>query len=283
MIWLWAVPVFAGALYLAYKHKVRLLNAMTPTDGFIRHRDLAYGDQPRQMLDMYIPKQTESAVDLPVILFVHGGSWDKGSKDDYVFLADTLTEAGYITVIINYRLAPEHVYPDYVTDTAKAIAWTHRHVTDYGGDTDRLFVMGHSAGAFNVIAAVNTPTFFEKEQLPINAVKAVIGVAGPYSYDFRTDPTYYAFPEQVHPDEIMPDRLVRSNPMPHLLLTAENDTLVEHFNTHDMAAALRAKGAEVEVVQVQGVNHVNVIAAFSRRLTKIADTKQIVLDYLNRH
>lgn len=262
-------------------YKVAILNTVTPKSGFTHHADIAYGNHARHQLDIYISKQ-QTSQRLPVIVFVHGGSWNKGSKDDYLFLGDALTAAGYITVIINYRLAPAYVYPDYVTDTAKAIAWTYRHIADYGGDVSQLFVMGHSAGAFNAIAAVNTPVFFETEGIPVEAVKAVIGIAGPYTYDFRTDPTDYAFPKEGHPDAIMPNRLVRKHPVPHLLLVAENDNLVEDYNTHEMATALQAQGGSVEVIEIKRANHVNVIAAFSRRLTRLANTKAVVLNYLSQ-
>lgn len=262
--------------------KAKLLNAMTPKNGFTVHKNMFYGDDARHQLDVYIPKCSShtTPTGLPVMLFIHGGAWNKGGKEDYVFLADAFTEAGFITVIANYRLAPAHVYPDYVVDTAQAIAWTHRHIADYGGDIARLFVMGHSSGAFNAVAAVNTPGFLEQVQLSKHAVKAVVGIAGPYSYDFRVDPTAYAFPVDGHPDNIMPNRLLGEKPVPHLLLTAQKDTLVEHFNTHDMATALQQQGAAVQVVEIQGANHVNVIAAFSRRLSLLADTKQVVMDYL---
>ena len=59
-----------------------------------------------------------------MVVFVHGGSWENGNKEQYAFVGQSLAQAGYVTAVINYRKAPEHVYPDYVKDTAQAIAWS---------------------------------------------------------------------------------------------------------------------------------------------------------------
>lgn len=277
----------------------------TPKSGYKLVTDVAYGIHPRQQLDVYIPNtlsdilpntqfDTEpntqlntAACDggrqLPVLLFVHGGSWQNGSKDDYLFLGESFSKAGFVVAVINYRLAPKYVYPAYVEDTTLAIKWLYAHAADFGGDAQRLFVVGHSAGAFNAISAVNDPRFFAKYGVADHVVKAAVGISGPYSYDFTIDPSRVAFSADAHPIDVMPNHHVRQNPVPHLLLIASKDTLVKDFNTHDMADALQAAGGQVEVVTIKNATHISIIAAVSSRLEWTANTKAVVLDFLAQH
>lgn len=289
------VTAFGYKTLFNHTRKAAVLNAMTKQSDFTVTKNICYGLAARQVLDVYQPKcaggdknkhknkhnhHTADNEKLPVLFFVHGGSWKTGSKDDYVFLAESFTSAGFVVVIINYHLAPVHVYPSYVQDTALALKWVHEHIADYAGDAEKLFAMGHSAGAFNLLAAVNDARFFDELQLPNNTVKAVIGIAGPYSYDFTTDETAYAFPQDGVPAEIMPNHVVRENPVPHLLLTAEKDTTVEPFNATDMYHALEEKGADVTLTEIQKANHISVIAVFAKRLSFVANTRAVVLDYI---
>ena len=112
-----------------------VVNKLSRGDGVGVTKDIAYGDDALQNLDIYYPKDLASALrgqdstsamdNYPMVVFVHGGSWQSGNKDDYAFVGESLAQAGYVTAVINYRKAPEHVYPDYVKDTAQAIAWSH--------------------------------------------------------------------------------------------------------------------------------------------------------------
>src|SRR3954452_9917177 len=131
--------------------KFDVLNALVPSCGYTRTTDLAYGDQPRQRLDVYRPHNIAGA---PVVIFFYGGYWQYGEKNDYRFIADALTSRGFITVLPDYRLYPTVKFPAFVEDGASAVRWTHDHVERYGGDPQRVYLMGHSAGAH--IAALLT-------------------------------------------------------------------------------------------------------------------------------
>lgn len=276
--------VAVSATVLAGCSATNVLSVLTPKGGVTILHDVAYGTQARQQLDIYQPAIAPNVrMRPPVVLFVHGGSWDSGDKSGYAFMGKRLARAGYTTVVINYRLAPTHPYPDFVQDTAAAIGWTYRNIAQYGGNPNQLFVMGHSAGAFNVVTAVDDARFWASTGVPDQAVLGVIGLAGPYAYDFTTDPTKTAFPPTAKPDDIMPDRHVRPNPPPHLLVTGEKDTVVGAFNATHMQAALQKAGGQVELKQVSRVNHGTMIAAFASPTQFLGQTPQVVIDYMQRH
>lgn len=261
---------------------VGILNALTPKQDFSVQPDIAYGQDQRQKLDVYQPLQSGHRKPRPVILFVHGGSWEQGSKEDYLFVGESFTRAGYVTVIMNYRLAPAHQYPDYVQDTALAIQWINRNIARYGANPQQIVVMGHSAGAFNVVEAVDNLRWLSEVEVPVSHIRAVIGIAGPYSYDFRTDSSRNAFPASASPDQVMPDRHVRADAPPHLLLTGSNDQRVKLANAQKMQAALQARQIPVQLDTVQGASHVSIMAAVASRLAWYHDTRQQILDYLAR-
>ena len=125
-----------------------LLNATIPSSGYTVDKDIAYGDGERHKLDIYIPDHP--AAGHPVVVFYYGGRWENGRKDDYLFAAEAFASRGIITVVPDYRLYPQVHFPDFLDDTAAAFVWTHEHIAGYGGDTHNLFVIGHSAGAYNV-------------------------------------------------------------------------------------------------------------------------------------
>lgn len=266
-----------------------ILNGITPKQ-FAAHYNLAYGTDPRQRLDVYQPLPSSSSAMSsgvpsstqikPVILFVHGGAWNSGSKDDYLFVGESFTKAGYVTVVMNYRLAPEHQYPDYVRDTALAIKWVHQHIAQYGGNPQQIVVIGHSAGAFNAIEAVDNQRWLAEVGVPVSSIKAVVGIAGPYSYDFRNDDTRTAFPAGATPDNVMPDRHVRPDAPPHLLLIGSKDQRVKAINSQNLLKALQAKNIPAQLQVVEGANHVSIMATVATRLDWYKDTRQQILDYL---
>ncbi|TGD81781.1 alpha/beta hydrolase [Hymenobacter wooponensis] len=102
-------------------------------------------DTERHRLDVYVPKQKAAAL-RPVVVFIHGGSWNSGNKNFYSFIGRRLAKQGVVAVIINYRLAPKVEVPAMADDCARAVAWTTQHIAEYGGDPQRLYLMGHSAG-----------------------------------------------------------------------------------------------------------------------------------------
>ena len=133
-------------------------------------------DARRHRLDVYQPTQ-KAAVPRPVVLFIHGGSWDSGSKNDILYKAigRRLAKNGFVGVVISYRLAPQVQVPQQADDCARALAWTVANIKDYGGDSGRIVLMGHSAGGgLAALLATGSDTLLAKHGLPATAAHAVL-------------------------------------------------------------------------------------------------------------
>ena len=266
-----------------------IVNGITSSGGVGVSKDILYGDEPSQDLDVYYPKplaqamKTQSAItnSYPMVVFVHGGSWESGSKEQYAFVGQSLAQAGYVTAVINYRKAPDHVYPDYVKDAAQAIAWSINNAVSLHADPARLAVMGHSAGAFNAVAAVANEDFLAPYGVKPTDIATVVGIAGPYSYDFRKFSSASAFGANATPDQVMPDRQIKGAQPPYLLLTAEKDQMVHATNTTKMTQALQAAGVSVKTSEIKGASHATSIGAMAPPLSWINDVRAQVVTYLD--
>ena len=266
-----------------------IVNGITSSGGVGVSKDILYGDEPSQDLDVYYPKplaqamKTQSAItnSYPMVVFVHGGSWESGSKEQYAFVGQSLAQAGYVTAVINYRKAPDHVYPDYVKDAAQAIAWSINNAVSLHADPARLAVMGHSAGAFNAVAAVANEDFLAPYGVKPTDIATVVGIAGPYSYDFRKFSSASAFGANATPDQVMPDRQIKGAQPPYLLLTAEKDQVVHATNTTKMTQALQAAGVSVKTSEIKGASHATSIGAMAPPLRWINDVRAQVVTYLD--
>jgi acetyl esterase/lipase len=259
---------------------VGTLNLISSTSGLSVTQNLHYGPDVRNVLDVYRP---EKPINAPTLLFIHGGSWQNGDKSEYKFVGESFARAGYVVAVMSYRLAPLHRYPDYIQDAAQALRWLRDHVAEYGGNPDQLYVMGHSAGAFNAAEVVDNARWLQAAGVPISAVKAVVGVAGPYDYDYRTLPSRNAFPVGSDPKDVMPSFHIRKDAPPHLLLVAANDEVVEPPNAIKMEAALKAAGVPVTREVLPGLNHYTIVGSLARSLTFLGKTRQKALDFMAAH
>lgn len=116
---------------------VRVLNGLVPDDGYNLHADIPFGNLSRQQLDIYQPRHVNHAT--PVVIFYYGGSWDSGNKADYKFVAEALTSHGFITVIPDYRVYPDVLFPEFMADPAQATLWVKQNIHKFNGDPNRIF------------------------------------------------------------------------------------------------------------------------------------------------
>jgi len=135
--------------------------------------DLAYGDDPLQKLDVYLP---DAPVKAPVMVYIHGGGWAKGDKAAVGAKPAFFNDKGWIFVSVNYRLLPEGKHPVNVNDVALAIAMVHNKAAEKGGDPDKIFVMGHSAGAHLAALVATDPKPLEKAGKTLSILKGVISL-----------------------------------------------------------------------------------------------------------
>lgn len=240
--------------------------------------DIAYGQDKRQRLDIYTPDDNQPH---PVLIFVYGGSWQSGKRQTYAFVGRQFAKAGYTTVVVDYRLAPQHIFPDYVLDTAHAMGWVYRNIARHGGNPNQLFVMGHSAGAFNVVSAVDDDRFWSQTGIPDTAILGVIGLAGPYDYDFHFGKTQVAFPQDMTQQQVMPVYHIRQGVPPHLLITGRKDTVVYPQNADSLQQALTGVGGQVERVEVPA-NHAGIVVGLAKHLQPFYPTFSTIHGYMQR-
>ena len=260
----------AFAALLAACSPIKVLNALTPSSTFTKTSGIAYGTDPRQQLDIYRPVPAVSSA--PVVVFFYGGSWNRGSKDDYVFVGEALASRGIVVVIADYRLYPQVRYPAFLQDGAQAVAWTHQHIADYGADPQQLYVMGHSSGAYNAsMLALDARWLYEVGLSPA-VFKGWIGLAGPYDFlpiENREVRPVFFFPDS--PPASQPINHVSAGAPPSLLIASTDDNLVNPTrNTGGLAQKLRAAGVPVEAFYFDKTSHATLVASISRPLRWLA-------------
>ncbi|WP_332368333.1 alpha/beta hydrolase [Spirosoma telluris] len=165
-----------------------------------RTKDVAYVasassdfNPERHLLDIYTPR-SKSATPRPVVVFIHGGAWNSGSKNMYFIIGRRLAKQGIVAVVINYRLAPAVEVPAMADDCARAVQWTAQHIAEYGGDPNRIFVMGHSAGGGLAALIATNDQLFTKLGLSKNPIKGAIldDPGGLDMFDYLTKMQYPA-------------------------------------------------------------------------------------------
>jgi acetyl esterase/lipase len=160
-------------LVVANEYTTARPSRRTPDIAYVPATDPSF-DAERHLLDVYAPRQQKAAKPYPVVVFIHGGSWNSGNKDFYSFVGRRLAKQGVVAVVINYRLSPKVEVPAMADDCARAVVWTTQHIQEYGGDPQRLFVMGHSAGGgFAALLAADN-RLLERRGLVQNPIKGAI-------------------------------------------------------------------------------------------------------------
>ena len=265
-----ALAVLGAAAALRGGSATDVLNAVEPKGGVAVAHDLAYGEGPRRMLDVYAPHGATGRA--PVVVFFYGGGWETGRRQDYAFVGAALASRGYVTVIPDYRLHPEVDWTGLLQDSALAVRWARDHAAQYGGDPDRLVLMGHSAGAYNAaMLALDARWLGAVGMDPHQDVRAMVGLAGPYDFlPVRTEVLKAVFgPEAQRPDT-QPINHVAAPVPPLFLATDDRDKVVDPGNSARLAAAARAKGGEAEVRVYRGLNHALMVGVIATPLRFLA-------------
>ena len=230
--------------------------------------DGPYGPLPGQQIAVIVPDQP-AARPRPVVVFIHGGSWSFGSPRDYRFIGRTLAREGYVVVLPGYRLGSAGKFPAMLEDGAAAVAWTRDHAAQYGGDPTQVVLMGHSAGAYNVMMLALDRQWLGRAGLADGFIKGVIGLSGPYDfYPFTSDSTRAAFGQAPDPVLTQPVHFARGDAPQMLLITGDADTTVKPRNSLALAAAMTDAGQPTRAVVLNAVDHggtvVKLAAPFSR-------------------
>lgn len=222
------------------------LGASAPADSVV------YDAQHDLALDIYRPSVPATGV-VPVVVFLYGGSWRHGSRGQYRFVGTRLAQQGVLAIVADYRTFPRGTFPGFVEDAAGAVAWAHRHAAEYGGDPDRLYVAGHSAGA-QIAALIGTDAgYLAPHGLRPRDLAGVIGLSGPYDFEIA------GFEDVFGPEAQWPRaqavNFVDGDEPPFLLVHGTADTVVEARDSQILADRLRAAGGEAGLVWLPEAGH----------------------------
>ncbi len=258
-------------LLLAVMQGIALL-AQVPAD-FQVERDIAYAEpkNQRQMLDVYAPAAGKN---LPVVVWVHGGGWRAGDKTEVASKPLAFTRKGLVFVAVNYRFVPNVPMDTIVRDIAKSVRWVHDHVGQRRGDPNRIFLMGHSAGAQLVALVCTDDRFLKREGLSLAILKGCVPVDGD-TYDVplqvvtvaarrkslgQPDPKF-GYPEKFGPPDRQRDlsavRHVAPNKgIPPFLILHVADHTDTTAQAHRLWSELREAGVPAKTFGAAGTDHV---------------------------
>lgn len=271
--------VIAATLGLAACSPGRVLNLATSSNDAKVDKNIAYGKGPRQTLDVYAPRNAQGA---PVAVFFYGGSWQSGDKRTYQFVASALAAKGIVTIVPDYRLYPEVRYQGFLSDGAKAVAWAKDHARQYGGNPKRLFVIGHSAGAYIAAMLALDDAWLAREGLsPGRDLKGFVGISGPYDILPFTDKKIADIFSTAKTQELsQPINFAGGRNPPVLLLHGTGDKTVYPRNSTRLADKLRSAGSPVSVKLYFGVGHLGIIGAMGSPMRFVAPTLKDTTDFI---
>ena len=270
-------------VFLFFYNPKSLVNFVSTTHHFEKITDLAYGDMERQKLDIYIPNKiiNKSNVRKIVIVFFHGGGWELGSKESFKFIATRLTKEGYIVILPNYRLYPEVVFPAFIEDAALAVSWLHNNLEKYAIDSDRVYLMGYSAGAQIASLLSTDEQYLIKVGVGANYIAGFIGLAGPYDFlPLKSNTRKKIFPEKIRKTS-QPINYVDGNEVPFLLLHGNDDRTVLPKNSQSLAEKIRSKNGNVTLRLYDNIDHSKILAPFVPGLNDFAPTLQDIVSFIN--
>lgn len=217
-----------------------------------------------------------------MVVFFYGGRWEEGSKAQYKFLAQALTSRGYVAVIADYRLYPQVKFPAFVQDGAEAIKWAHAHASEYGGDVDKLFVMGHSAGAHIAAMLALDGEYLQAVGGSRDWLSGMIGLAGPYDFlplkaadlkDMFGPPERYPLSQPINYADGDNPRL--------LLLHGLGDETVFPKNTRNLAKKVAENNGPVAIKLYPDIGHIKLVANLAAPLRFMGDQLDDIASFID--
>jgi acetyl esterase/lipase len=277
---IFVIPALLLMLLVGACTALEAINQLSPAGHYERQSDIAFGVTSRQRLDVYVPTDAGAVVNVkpPIVVFFYGGGWRRGEKEDYRFVAEYLTRRGVIAVVPNYRLFPEVTFPGFIEDGAAAFAWAKANADRLGGDSARVFLMGHSSGAHTATLLALDPSYLAQHALKPSDIAGVVGISGPYDVDpRRVRWVARIFEGLAEIERALPVEQVRAGAPAMFLANGDRDWIVPPRNAELLADRLRAKGVPAEVKIYQGERHAEILLGLS---TSFANDRQLGRDVL---
>jgi acetyl esterase/lipase len=232
-------------------------------------RDLAYSEpkDERQTLDVYSSAEGEGR---PVVFWIHGGGWQAGNKTDVQIKPQAFVDKGFVFVSTNYRLLPTVTIKQMAGDIAKAVRWVHDHAGQYGGDPERVFVMGHSAGAQLAALVCTDERYLKQEGLSLSIIRGCVPVDGD-TYDVpmqirtveqrRADRYRWKFGDEASQTDLSPvTHVVKGKHIPPFLILHVADHPETKAQSQRLAKVLQEAGVSAKAFPAEGKNHTTINA-----------------------
>jgi acetyl esterase/lipase len=253
------IGVLAVVAVAIFVMRDAFLGLITPSGGANATYSVSYMPGERGTLDVYAPKDAKNA---PVVVFFYGGSWQMGRKNLYRFVGHALAKRGMVAVIPDYRVYPEVRFPDFLKDGAKAFKWAKDNAASFGGNPDRIFVMGHSAGGHIAAMLALDPQWLAGEGLdPTKHVAGFVGLSGPYDFlPLQSENLVAVFQGNNRP-ETQPINFVIASAPPIFVATGDADDIVLPRNAAHLADKLRSVNVPVQHVIYPGRGHFGIVMA----------------------
>lgn len=242
--------------------------------------DLPYAAGARRRLDVYRPRDGRRGA--PVVVFLYGGRWQQGSKDQYRLLGDAFTRRGVVAVVPDYRVYPQVRFPAWVEDGAAAVRWTRDNIARFGGDPARIFLVGHSAGAHTAALLALDRRYLAAAGVPNGTIRGAALLAGPVATTW-TDPDVQALmgPRGGWP-ATYPLTYADGTGPPMLLLHGLLDRVASPANSTRLAGRIRARGGCARAITYRGLDHIGIVVALSVPRFEIAPVLEDVLKFVGQ-
>ena len=222
-------------------------------------------DAAKHKLDIYVPKDLpKGKTNAPVLFFVHGGAWKSGDRSNYVPLGNRYAREGIITVVPSYRLAPKHPHPAQIEDVAAAFAWTVRHIAEYGGDTNRIYAAGHSAGGHLVALLALDGDYLAKYQLSPKALRGVFAWSGVYNLTIGESQESVIGKDMPGRRAASPLFYVKAGAPPFIVTYCQWDYFSLPGQAREFYQALRQAGVDAELLYVPRESHISEMLSVPR-------------------
>lgn len=230
--------------------------------------DVAYGSDPLQRLDVFAPERRGA----PVQVYIHGGAWRASDKAGRAYPAEAFVPAGAVWAPVNYRLAPAVPLDDIVHDVRLAIAWIHENAEEFGGDRERIFVSGNSAGG-HLAAMLLADGWEARYGLPGGVVRGGCAVSGIFDLRplWRTGTYDWLGLDEAGACRNSPILCVPATGRPLVVAVGGEETGAFKQQSRAFAEAWAAKGHPVRVLEMPGHHHFSIMAELARQGSPLLD------------
>jgi len=223
----------------------------------------AYGSEPLQTLDIYIPAGAKDR-QFEVMVFFYGGRWTSGAKEDYRFIGAAFTDKDFVVVIPDYRKYPQIRFPVFVEDGAKALAWVFEHITAFHGNPERIHVVGHSAGAhIGALLAADARYLANEGKERTRVIHDFVGLAGPYAFVPDEPDLKEIFGPPTNYPSMRVTTFIDGTQPPMLLLQGNADTRVRLTNLEKLEQRITQQGGCVQTKIYRDVSHAGLLGALA--------------------